>query len=202
MGDSDDLVNKSGHDQPKITKKSDVDASSPYYLHPSDHPGINICQVVLKGEIFQEWERSMHNAFRAKRKLGFLDGVVKKPDDNAPEIEDWWSVNSMLLAVGYPIEMMEPLSLFGDRFLAIFGDWVNSNIGCLMILVYAPQELTRKQVLWNTLSDIVLKFNGPSVVLGDFNEEAKAKGRLEGIKVGINSIGISHLQFADDALIL
>nr|GEY10359.1 hypothetical protein [Tanacetum cinerariifolium]GEY13589.1 hypothetical protein [Tanacetum cinerariifolium] len=92
--------------------------------------------------------------------------------------------------------------IVGDRFLAIFGDWVNSDIGCLMILVYAPQELARKQVLWNTLSDIVLKFNGPFLVLGDFNEEAKAKGRLEGIKVGINSIGISHLQFTDDALIL
>ena len=98
MGDGDDVANKSGDDQAKKTKKSDVDASSPYYLHPSDHPGINIFQVVLKGENFQEWERSMRNAFRAKRKLGFLDGVVKKPDDKAPEIEDWWSVNSMLLA--------------------------------------------------------------------------------------------------------
>nr|GEY49097.1 putative RNA-directed DNA polymerase, eukaryota, reverse transcriptase zinc-binding domain protein [Tanacetum cinerariifolium] len=33
-------------------------------------------------------------------------------------------------------------------------------------------------------------------------QEAKAKGRFKGIKVGTNSIVISHLQFADDALIL
>ncbi|GJR19341.1 putative RNA-directed DNA polymerase, eukaryota, reverse transcriptase zinc-binding domain protein [Tanacetum coccineum] len=33
-------------------------------------------------------------------------------------------------------------------------------------------------------------------------QEAKAKGRFEGIKVGTSSIIISHLQFADDALIL
>nr|GFA21228.1 cysteine-rich receptor-like protein kinase [Tanacetum cinerariifolium] len=33
-------------------------------------------------------------------------------------------------------------------------------------------------------------------------QDAKAKGRFEGIKVGTNSIVISHLQFADDALIL
>lgn len=39
----------------------------------------------------------MRNVFRVKRKLGFLDGVVKKPDDTALEIEDWWSVNFMLL---------------------------------------------------------------------------------------------------------
>ncbi|GKD70694.1 cysteine-rich receptor-like protein kinase [Tanacetum coccineum] len=39
-----------------------------------------------------------------------------------------------------------------------------------MIVVYASQDLASKQVLWNTLSDMVLKFNGPTVVLGDFNE--------------------------------
>ncbi|GKA17298.1 retrovirus-related pol polyprotein from transposon RE2 [Tanacetum coccineum] len=61
---------KTNDDKPKDTcdmKASDV--SSPYYLHPSDHPGIKICQVVLKCENFQEWERCMRNAFRAKRKL-------------------------------------------------------------------------------------------------------------------------------------
>ncbi|GJR51284.1 retrovirus-related pol polyprotein from transposon TNT 1-94 [Tanacetum coccineum] len=92
------MVDKPNDDKPKDTgdmKASDV--SSPYYLHPSDHPGMNICQVVLKGENFQEWERCMRNAFPAKRKLGFLDGIITKPDDKSLEIEDWWSVNSMLL---------------------------------------------------------------------------------------------------------
>lgn len=85
-------------DDDKHNDDKTKNTSSPYYLHPSDHPGMNICQVVLKGENFQEWERCMRNAFRAKRKLGFLDGVIKKPDDESLEIEDWWSVNSMLLA--------------------------------------------------------------------------------------------------------
>ncbi|KAJ1418915.1 Gag-polypeptide of LTR copia-type [Sesbania bispinosa] len=71
---------------------------SPYYLHPSDHPGMNICPVILKGDInYQEWEISMRNGFRAKRKLGFLDGTVTEPTEDA-SIEDWWSVNSMLVA--------------------------------------------------------------------------------------------------------
>nr|GEV43049.1 retrovirus-related Pol polyprotein from transposon TNT 1-94 [Tanacetum cinerariifolium] len=98
VGDNDDISND---DNIKDTKAGDMkasDTSSPYYLHPSDHPGMNICQVVLKGENFQEWERYMCNAFRAKRKLGFLDGVIKKPDDKSVKIEDCWSVNSMLLA--------------------------------------------------------------------------------------------------------
>ncbi|KAL0404419.1 UNVERIFIED_CONTAM: hypothetical protein Sradi_2082700 [Sesamum radiatum] len=81
----------------KDMKKSD-NLSSPYYLHPSDHPGMNICPVVFKGDNYEEWARSMRNAFRAKRKQGFLDGKFPKPTDDSEEIEDWWSVNSMLVA--------------------------------------------------------------------------------------------------------
>ena len=40
----------------------------------------------------------MHNALPVKQKLGFLDGTVRKPDDGAKEIDDWWSENSMLVA--------------------------------------------------------------------------------------------------------
>ncbi|MCI72506.1 hypothetical protein A2U01_0093769, partial [Trifolium medium] len=33
-----------------------VDPTSPFYLHPSDHPGMNICPVTLKGDNYHEWE--------------------------------------------------------------------------------------------------------------------------------------------------
>jgi hypothetical protein len=82
-----------------------VDPTSPFYLHPSDHPGMNICPVILKGDNYPEWESSMRNAFRAKRKLGFLNGTVTQPNADASEIEDWWSVNSML--VGWIIQSIE-----------------------------------------------------------------------------------------------
>ncbi|KAK4413108.1 hypothetical protein Salat_2958000 [Sesamum alatum] len=48
----------------KDMKKSDGkgnNLSSPYYLHPSDHPGMNICPVVFKGDNYEEWARSMRN---------------------------------------------------------------------------------------------------------------------------------------------
>lgn len=59
---------------------------------------MNICPVILKGDNYQEWQKGMRNALRVKRNLGFLDGTVCKPDDDTKEIEDWWSVNSMLVA--------------------------------------------------------------------------------------------------------
>ncbi|KZV49106.1 hypothetical protein F511_27811 [Dorcoceras hygrometricum] len=69
-----------------------------YYLHPSDNPGTIISHVQLKGENYEEWARSMRNALRAKKKLGFIDGSLEKPSNDSSEIEDWWMVNSMLVA--------------------------------------------------------------------------------------------------------
>ncbi|KAL9447402.1 hypothetical protein AB3S75_014964 [Citrus x aurantiifolia] len=83
-----------------------IDSSSPYYLHPSDHTGMIISPVKLNGENYEEWSHSMRNAFRARRKQSFLNGKIEKPAEDAPEIEDWWSVNSML--VGWIFTSFEP----------------------------------------------------------------------------------------------
>ncbi|XP_012832710.1 PREDICTED: uncharacterized protein LOC105953585 [Erythranthe guttata] len=40
----------------------------------------------------------MRNALRAKKKLGFIDGTLSKPPKDSTEMEDWWMVNSMLVA--------------------------------------------------------------------------------------------------------
>ncbi|CAH9119055.1 unnamed protein product [Cuscuta epithymum] len=83
------------------------DPSSPYFLHPSDSPGVNICGMTLRGESnYREWRTSMTNAFRAKRKAGFLDGTIQRPTTRAEDIEDWISVNSML--VGWIMTSIEP----------------------------------------------------------------------------------------------
>nr|GEV79280.1 RNA-directed DNA polymerase, eukaryota, reverse transcriptase zinc-binding domain protein [Tanacetum cinerariifolium] len=40
----------------------------------------------------------------------------------------------------------------------------------LIISVYAPQEVSEKKMLWNYLNDLVDKWNGEVVIMGDFNE--------------------------------
>ncbi|XP_026409954.1 uncharacterized protein LOC113305058 [Papaver somniferum] len=74
-----------------------IDPSSLYYLHPSDHTCMVISPVKLNGDNYEEWFRSMRNAFRARRKYSFLDGNITQPKEDDPDIEDWWSVNSMLI---------------------------------------------------------------------------------------------------------
>ncbi|CAH9113204.1 unnamed protein product [Cuscuta europaea] len=83
------------------------DPSSPYYLSSSDFPGLHICAVVLKGESnYRKWATAMKNAFRAKRKLGFLDVTIKRPTNNERDLEDWHTVNSM--AVGWIMTSADP----------------------------------------------------------------------------------------------
>ncbi|PWA88711.1 hypothetical protein CTI12_AA117210 [Artemisia annua] len=57
-----------------------------------------------------------------------------------------------------------------DGFLAIHGEWVNLNITCRMIVVYAPQDINSKCLLWKKIHDVTRNFNGMYIVLGDFNE--------------------------------
>ncbi|CAH9107151.1 unnamed protein product [Cuscuta epithymum] len=95
-----------GHrEQPERWKINDP--SSLYYLSSSDHPEMMICAVALKGESnYWEWATAMKNAFRAKRKMGFLDGTFERPTNIPRDLEDWLTVNSM--AVGWIMTSVDP----------------------------------------------------------------------------------------------
>ncbi|XP_072077788.1 uncharacterized protein [Arachis hypogaea] len=90
--------------------KKDEDGSnkgpSPYDLSVSDDPGNVITQVQLRGENYEEWARAVKVSLRARRKWGFLDGTHKKPQEGASEMEDWWTVQSML--VSWVMNTIEP----------------------------------------------------------------------------------------------
>lgn len=67
------------------------------YHHPSENRGSVISLVELKWEKYEEWARSMYNSLQAKKKLGFINGTLKKSAEDSSEMEDWWRVNSMLV---------------------------------------------------------------------------------------------------------
>lgn len=72
---------------------------SPYYLAPSDNPGTYISPVVLTGENYAEWASELENALRAKRKIGFINGSLKIPDEKEKptEADMWRTANSMIV---------------------------------------------------------------------------------------------------------
>ncbi|PWA71971.1 SGNH hydrolase-type esterase domain-containing protein [Artemisia annua] len=65
-----------------------------------------------------------------------------------------------------------------DGFIAIISDWIKFGIECLMIVVYAPQDVNKKILLWNQLNHLIVNFHGMSTVLGDFNEVHHEHERL------------------------
>ena len=51
-----------------------IDPSSPYYLHPASNMNFALSPVVLRGNNYGEWARSIQNAFKANNKIAFLGG--------------------------------------------------------------------------------------------------------------------------------
>ncbi|XP_056847994.1 uncharacterized protein LOC130498558 [Raphanus sativus] len=88
------------------TSTPTTNSDSPYYLHPSDNPGSLITPVLLKGDNYSEWATEFYNSLQAKRKIGFIDGVIQKPDTD-PDLSRWIAANSMI--VGWMRTSIDPL---------------------------------------------------------------------------------------------
>nr|GEU93940.1 RNA-directed DNA polymerase, eukaryota [Tanacetum cinerariifolium] len=57
-----------------------------------------------------------------------------------------------------------------DNFVAIYGTWLPSNSKILFVAIYAPQQASCKRVLWKYVSTLIGRWNGETIILGDFNE--------------------------------
>ncbi|GJU46696.1 RNA-directed DNA polymerase, eukaryota, reverse transcriptase zinc-binding domain protein [Tanacetum coccineum] len=60
--------------------------------------------------------------------------------------------------------------IISDNFVALYGTWIPNQLKLLVILVYAPQSLSSKQMLWSYISSLIVRWNGECLVMGDFNE--------------------------------
>lgn len=59
---------------------------SPYYIHPSNHPGQVFVSEPLKDENYGEWIVDMRNALNVKNKIGFVDGTLPAPNANSSDL--------------------------------------------------------------------------------------------------------------------
>lgn len=79
---------------------------SPYYLHPSDNTGQVQTPILLNGANYERWAKLMMNSLRTKRKIGFIDGTLKRPSGESVDAEKWDMVNSMI--IGWIYSSVEP----------------------------------------------------------------------------------------------
>lgn len=77
---------------------SAITPASSYYLSSLDSPGTPLVAAPLKGDNYCTWARSMRTALRAKTKLGFIDGSIKKPSTRSEDFQNWERVDSMVMA--------------------------------------------------------------------------------------------------------
>ncbi|KAF7831574.1 uncharacterized protein G2W53_013907 [Senna tora] len=87
---------------PKISPRYDsfVEVNyrkDPMYLHPSDNPSLQLVATQLTLTNYLVWSRVMKRALKAKKKVGFIDGSCKQPEDETSEAYLQWSfVDSMV----------------------------------------------------------------------------------------------------------
>ncbi|XP_072078069.1 uncharacterized protein [Arachis hypogaea] len=84
-------------DKPHSSGGDEKKTHSPYDLNASDNPENIITQVQLRGENYDEWARAVKISLRVRRKWEFIDGTHTEPGKDAPELEDWWTVQSMIV---------------------------------------------------------------------------------------------------------
>lgn len=53
--------------------------SHPFYLHPSDNPGVMLVAKQFNSSCFGAWRRGIIITLFAKRKIGFINGTHAKP---------------------------------------------------------------------------------------------------------------------------
>jgi len=71
-------------------------AHSPFFLHSSDHLGLNIVSHVLDGTSYNNWSIAMRMSLDAKNKLSFVDGSLPRPDVSDRMFRIWSRCNSMV----------------------------------------------------------------------------------------------------------
>lgn len=78
-----------------------TDPQSPYFLSSSDSPSNIISPVILNGDKYANGSRLTINALKyKKKKLGFVDGRITKPQDiSSLEAYTWERCNSMDIAL-------------------------------------------------------------------------------------------------------
>nr|GEZ53086.1 RNA-directed DNA polymerase, eukaryota [Tanacetum cinerariifolium] len=83
-----------------------------------------------------------------------------------------------ILCVWDPYMFRREHSTVSDYFIAIMGKWSSNDKNLIIILVYAPQELSEKKMLWQYLNHMIHRWKGDVIVMGDFNVVRTQKERF------------------------
>ena len=74
------------------------DIQHPLYLHPSEGPNSISVEKLQGANDYRAWRRSMEISLAAKRKLGFVTGIIKRESEDTQKADQWDTCNNMVIA--------------------------------------------------------------------------------------------------------
>ncbi|XP_075074695.1 uncharacterized protein LOC142162262 [Nicotiana tabacum] len=102
MGDQVELLSASvtatSSPQMATTASALLDSSHPFYLHPSDSPGMLLVNSPFDGRGYGGWRRGMLIALSAKNKVGLIDGTFLQPKISSDDFKSWTRCNDMIIS--------------------------------------------------------------------------------------------------------
>ncbi|KAA8520885.1 hypothetical protein F0562_011558 [Nyssa sinensis] len=108
--------------------ESACDPFNPFRIDNGDNPATALVSDLLTADNYVNWSRAVSRALQAKKKLGFINGIISKPQDATdPIFEAWehcndlvvsWLQNSDELAIYNPILVRDcgKLKVLNDRY--------------------------------------------------------------------------------------
>ncbi|XP_074346815.1 uncharacterized protein LOC141685618 [Apium graveolens] len=75
-----------------------IDSNHPYFLHPSDHPGMILITITLMEQNYNQWHRAMKITLSSKLKLGFIDETYSKPASPVNLAMLWSRCNDIVIS--------------------------------------------------------------------------------------------------------
>ncbi|GKE43044.1 RNA-directed DNA polymerase, eukaryota [Tanacetum coccineum] len=101
-----------------------------------------------------------------------IEEIIKSRGENDPSVGN----SGGILCVWDPKMFRKQNSTVLDYFVAIQGVWIPNAKKCLIISVYAPQEVSKKKMLWSYLNHVIDNWSGETIIMGEFNEVRRIGG--------------------------
>ncbi|XP_010473846.1 PREDICTED: uncharacterized protein LOC104753269 [Camelina sativa] len=67
-------------------------------LNPNPTATTTSTITTTEGTNYDEWSCGMKTALYSQKKFGFLNGVIPRPDEGSPDLEDWWTIQALLVS--------------------------------------------------------------------------------------------------------
>nr|GFA68602.1 RNA-directed DNA polymerase, eukaryota [Tanacetum cinerariifolium] len=112
-----------------------------------------------------------HNAHNGGSILEVLDDMIRVGKSMGYVMEgDSAGSSGGILCVWEATIFKKDYATVFDNFISIYGTWISNNSKVLIVVIYAPQSLSHKRALWDYISSLIARWNGETIVMGDFNE--------------------------------